>query len=95
MTPSTFEERWVHLAFAAISHWPHWLRIVVAVWIPLGVLFVFVDELHDNVPYWLNVVMVAPLAILFITVVVPAVLGMWLRWLSWPFRTLVRFFSKS
>ena len=56
------------------------------IWTILSIAFVMIDELHDNVPKWFSLVMVAPYLLIIILWVAPAMLMIWGRRLSWPFR---------
>jgi hypothetical protein len=90
-----FDEWWVERTTGGFDRWPEWLRIIVILWTLLSVLFVAIDEFHTNVPRWFGWVMVAPYALLLSIVVIPAMFGRWLGWLTWPVRKLVRLIRRS
>lgn len=90
-----FHQWWVERMGRGFDRWPEWLKIVVILWTLVAILFVFVDQLHTNVPKWFGLLMVAPYALLLVVVVAPAILGRWLQWLTWPFRFLIRLGRRS
>ena len=85
-----FHQWWVERMGRGFDRWPEWLRIVLILWTLLVILFVFVDDLHTNAPKWFGLVMVGPYALLLLVLVIPAMLGRWIQWLTWPVRFLVR-----
>jgi hypothetical protein len=90
-----FHEWWVDRMGRGFDRWPEWLRIVLILWTLLAILFVFVDELHTNVPKSFGLLMIAPYALLMLVVVIPAMLGRWLQLLTWPLRYLIRLARRS
>ena len=90
-----FHEWWVEHTGKVFDRWPEWLKIVLILWTLVAILFVFVDELHTNVPKWFGLLMVAPYALSLIVVVIPAVLGRLLHWLTWPLRFLIGLARRS
>ena len=85
-----FDERWVGRMGGGFSRWPAWAQGIFIVWTLFSILFVTVEELHTNIPGWLAWVMVAPYAFILFVVVLPAIFGMWFRWLTWPVRFLAK-----
>jgi hypothetical protein len=90
-----FHEWWVERMGKSFDRWPEWLKIVLILWTLVAILFVFVDELHTNVPKWFGLLMVAPYALLLLFVVIPAMFGRWLQWLTRPLRFLIRLGRRS
>jgi hypothetical protein len=89
-----FDQRWIEHTTRGFDRWPEWLRIILILWTLLSVLFVTIDDFHTNVPRWFGWVMAAPYALLLFIVVIPAILGQWLSWLTWPVRKLVYFLRR-
>ena len=90
-----FHQNWVERMRREFDRWPEWLRIVLILWTLLAILFVFVDDLHTNVPKWFGLVVVAPYALLLLFVIIPAMLGRCIELLTWPVRFLVRLARRS
>ena len=89
-TKKPFDHWWVERITAGFDRWPEWLRITLILWTLLSVLFVTIDDFHNNVPRWFGWVMGAPYALILLIVVIPALLGRCAGLLAWPVRKLVR-----
>ena len=89
------EERWLKVWMGAFDAMPPLIRILFILFGLIGILVLNIDELQISLPYWLRLIIFAPVAIMLVLWLIPYVLIAWARRISWPFRKAAHLMRKG